>query len=279
MWVEAVAAGRATKPVYVNGDGGLNVRLPVGLAEIEILPEPGTGVTQHWALQLGIAPEVSGFHPADGATLWQGPGALTVRASGPGRIFLDRKPVASSYDAAAGKISYTPPQPLAAGIHIVEVAGPDGTLAPVHATIRVAPAISFQPHGTPDGTLGGQAWLRTYTPDGRYALAMPSNLQLAAQDGTVLVAEPHGAAFVQVSERMLGEAVDASQIAHTVASHWASPAHFSAIGTGAGSRRPSPPRRPPRLPWRSSSSPRWQITACCWHSASAQPAGRRWRQR
>jgi hypothetical protein len=232
MWVEAVAAGKATKPVYVNGDGGLQVNLPVGLAEIEILPEPGTGVTQHWALQLGIAPEVSGFHPADGATMRQGPGALTVRASGPGRIFLDRKPVASRYDAAAGTISYTPPQPLAAGIHIVEVAGPDGTLAPAHATIRVAPAISFQPHGTPDGTLGGQAWLRTYTPDGRYALAMPSNWQLAAQDGTVLVAEPHGAAFVQVSERMLGEAVDASQIAHTVASHWASPAHFSAIGTG-----------------------------------------------
>lgn len=61
-------------------------------------------------------------------------------ADAPGQIVLDRQPVSSKYDAATGLLSYAPPRPLAAGIHIVEVAGADGTLASRHATFWVLPS-------------------------------------------------------------------------------------------------------------------------------------------
>ena len=231
--ISAVSGSTVTSTGKVGGDGGITTRLQTGLTEIVVQPEPQSGESLHWTIEVGIAPEVRKFSPPDGAVLKQAPRSVTVQASAPGRIVLDRLPVSSHYDAATGLVSFDARQPLAAGIHIVEVVGADGTLAASHATFRVMPPLSLQPPRTPAGTVAGQAWVSTSTPDGRYTLQMPSSWKMAAHDGTVLLAEPHGEAFVQASERMLGDAINASQVAHAIASHFPGTPQFSTIGAGA----------------------------------------------
>ena len=130
-------------------------------------------------------------------------------------------------------MSYAGPEALAAGIHIIEVAGVDGTFAVAHATFSVMPPLSLLPVRRPAGAVGGQTWVSTSSPDGRYALVMPSNWQMAARDGTVLLADPHGQALVQASERMLGDAIDASQVAHAIASHFPGKPKFGSADGGA----------------------------------------------
>jgi hypothetical protein len=214
------AGARTTNIGQVNGEGGVSLAMQAGPVAIRLLPAPETGVALDWTVQLGIAPEVHGFEPPDGALLQQSPARISVQSNAPGQLVIDRQAVAGSYDQATGLISYVPSRPLAAGIHIVEVQGTDGTFASQHATIRIMPSLSVQPSGTPSGTFDGQNWIDTSTPDGRYGLRLPADWEMASRDGTVLLAEPHGSALVQVSERLLDQVVDASTIARAIASRF-----------------------------------------------------------
>ena len=231
--ISALSGNNLTKSGKVAGDGGFTTLLAAGLAAIMVQPAPPGRATMEWTVQVGAAPEVRGFDPAAGTVLKQGPRLITALTGAPGQIVLDRTPVKSHYDAATGLLSYVAPAPLASGIHVIEVAGVDGTLAVAHATFSVMPPLAQLPPRMPAGTAGGQAWVSTSTPDGRYALVMPSTWKMAARDGTVLLADPRGEAVVQVSERMLGDAIDASQVAHAIANHLPGKSTFGSAAGGA----------------------------------------------
>jgi hypothetical protein len=225
--------GATTSVSKVSGDGGFTVSFPVGLAAVVLEPVPVQGTQLDWALQVGIAPQVANFAPADNAILKMAPATISVHAHAPGQMVLDRKAVDSTYNATSGLVSYTPRQPLAVGLHIVEVMGTDGTLATSHATFFVMPTLSENPAGTSSGKLDGTSWISTNTPDGRYSLDVPSNWEMAARDGTVLLCSPKGDASVQVSERMLGDPVDASTVAHGIAAKLPGTSRFQSIARGA----------------------------------------------
>ncbi len=232
LQVWTVFGSTTTRRVQISGDGGFRVSLPAGLVRINLQPASKQAATVKWTAMLGIAPKVSDFTPAAGAALKQPPATITVHTATSGQLVLDRQPVDSSYDAAKGLLSYTPAQPLAAGIHIVEVAGTDGTLATRHATFRVLPSLTAQPPSTAQGSVDGVAWEQTTTPDGRYRLSKPAGWQMVGEGGTVLLAEPKGKALVVLSERLLGTAIDASAVAHTMAGKVPGTAQFGTIGSG-----------------------------------------------
>ncbi len=129
------------------------------------------------------------------------------------------------------------------------------------------PPLSLQPPRTPAGTVAGQAWVGTSTPDGRYTLRMPSSWKMAARDGTVLLAEPRGEAFVQASERMLGDAINASQVAHAIASHFPGTPQFSTIGAGASFSTTLTGKNGRAPSFSSWCRHRSRSTACCWQWA------------
>jgi len=216
MQVWTVSGSTTTTSVKISGDGGFRVKLPIGLVRIKLQPAAAQSATITWTAMLGIAPRVSDFKPANGDALKHAPANITAHADATGQLVLDRKAVASSYDATTGTISFTPTVPLAAGIHILEVAGPDGTLATRHATFRVLPSLTAQPPSTPGGTADGVAWVHTTTPDGRYQLSKPADWQMAGEGGTVLLANAKGSALVVLSERLLGSTIDASTMAAKV---------------------------------------------------------------
>ena len=99
MSISALSGNKLTRSGRVAGDGGFTTLLAVGLAAIIVQPAPQGRATIEWTVQVGVAPEVRGFDPADGAVLKQGPRLITAQTGAPGQIVLDRKPVKSHYDA------------------------------------------------------------------------------------------------------------------------------------------------------------------------------------
>jgi hypothetical protein len=198
----------------VTGEGGFTVNLPVGLSVLGLKQVPGSGI-MHWHLWVGSAPKAHDFSPANKATLRTAPTALSVGAVPGAKLVLDHQPVGGTVDAA-GRVTYRPPQPLPAGLHLLQVQGADGTPATASATFTIAPPLETQTVATPAGSFGGVQWVRTSTPDGRYQLLKPASWRMAASAGTVVLSNPKGDATVLLSERFLGTSVDASAIAHQV---------------------------------------------------------------
>ncbi|MGH2346824.1 MAG: hypothetical protein ACRDG4_16480, partial [Chloroflexota bacterium] len=198
----------------VTGEGGFTVSLPMGLSVLGLKQVPGSGI-MHWHLWVGSAPKAHDFSPANKATLPTAPAALSVGAAAGAKLVLDHQPVGGTVDSA-GRVTYRPPQPLPAGLHLLQVQGADGTPATASATFTIAPPLETQAVARAAGSFEGRQWVRTSTPDGRYQLLKPASWRMAASAGTVVLSDPKGGATVLLSERFLGTSVDALAIAHQV---------------------------------------------------------------
>jgi hypothetical protein len=198
----------------VSGEGGFAVNLPAGLAVLGLKQVPGNGIL-HWHLWVGSAPKAHDFSPANQAKLPTAPAALSVGAAAGAKLVLDHQPVGGTIDSS-GRVTYRPPQPLPAGLHLIQVQGADGTPATASATFTIAPPLETQAMSKPAGSFEGRPWVRTSTPDGRYQLLKPASWRMAASAGTVVLSDPKGDATVLLSERFLGTQVDALAVAHQI---------------------------------------------------------------
>ncbi len=216
--VLAVANGSQTKKSgKLTGDGGFSVDLTAGPMLAELQQVPGS-TAMDWTIVVGIAPAAHDFQPANNASLKLAPETVSVVTDPGAGLLLDRRVVAGSYDASTRRLTYRPARPLAPGLHLLEVMSADGMPATRHAEFLVLPPTTVQPPSHPAGTVDGQAWVRTSTPDGRYGMLMPESWQMAGANGTVVLADKNGAAFAILNERFLSTVVDASELAHKVVS-------------------------------------------------------------
>ncbi len=229
-------SGSATLAVYSNvparqsgkvtGDGGFAVDVPAGLMAVQLKQDPG-GSSMRWSLTVGIAPAASGFQPANNATLSSAPGIVSVHTDLGARLVLDHQTIGGTYDRATKRVTYRTQRPLAPGLHLLEVAGADGMPASARSEFLVLPPTIIQPPSKPAGIIDGQAWVRTSTPDGRYGLEKPVTWQIASANGTVVLSDPQGSGFVTLSERYLGTTVNATDIAHKVATALSAKMHYT----------------------------------------------------
>ncbi len=199
----------------ISGTGATTAILPVGTFALGLEQQP-KGSSINWTLSIGLAPDVGAISPANRAQLKQSPATLWAATQANATLVLDNRTVTAGYDAASGHLTYHPNPALAAGLHALAVAGPDGTQAASVSHFLILPPTSIAAPATPAGSLGGLALAHTTTPDGRYRLLKPTTWRMAGSGGTVYLVDPRGQAVIMLSERYLGQTVDASAIVHTI---------------------------------------------------------------
>jgi len=197
----------------VSGEGSYTVSLPGGLTAIGLKQAPDSGVAMNWHLIVGQAITVSKLSPANNARLTTPPATLSALAPSGARLVLDHQTVGGVYNAATGAVIYRPATPLPAGEHLLQVAGADGTVAAASSQFVVLPNLSLAPPITPAGTVNGQPWVQTSTPDGLYHLRMPASWRLLSVGTRVALLDPKGSGMVLLDERFLGQSLDALAVA------------------------------------------------------------------
>jgi hypothetical protein len=181
-----------------------------------------------------IAPPVADFSPTNKTTVQAGLTSLSVRTAPGAKLVLDHQAVSGTYDAHMGRLTYHAARPLAAGLHLVQLVGTDGTLAILQAEFMGLPPRTIQPPSGPAGTVAGQLWVRTSTPNGGYGLLKPAAWKLSGVAGTAVLLDPQGTAGVILSERFLGAPVDALAIAHKMAGSLSRGQHLTTASRFAG---------------------------------------------
>ncbi|MGH2411126.1 MAG: hypothetical protein ACRDGS_12255, partial [Chloroflexota bacterium] len=197
----------------VTGEGSYTVSLPGGLTAIGLKQTPDSGVAMNWHLIVGQTITVSKLSPANNARLTTSPATLSAVAPSGAKLVLDHRTVGGVYDAATGTVTYHPVTPIPAGEHMLQVAGADGTLAAASAQFVVLPNLAVAPPTTPAGTVNGQPWVHTTTPDGLYHLRMPAAWHLLSAGTRVVLLDPKGSGMVLLDERFLGQSLDALAVA------------------------------------------------------------------
>ena len=196
----------------VTGDGAAMVALPAGTFALGLEQAP-KGSAISWTLHIGLAPRVGMMSPPDRAQLQHSPSMLWAATEHDSRLVLDNRTVAATYDATSGHLVYHPETPLAPGLHQIAVVSPDGTQATAVSHFLVLPQTTT---ATPATSPGEATLVHTTTPEGRYRLLKPVSWQMAGSAGTIYLVAPHGKALLMLSERYLGQAVDAGTIARTI---------------------------------------------------------------
>ncbi|HWE61309.1 MAG TPA: hypothetical protein VHB98_06330 [Chloroflexota bacterium] len=206
----------------LSGMGSYAEHLSPGLYVLTLQQTPGTAL-MHWRLDIGPAqaPVATGFQPRNSAILTTSPTTLSAMAAPGTHLLLDQRILPGSYDGAGGRLTYRLTQPLAAGLHRLQVVNAQGVPATASAQFIVLSGTTTAPSG-PAGVFEGMPWVHTSTPDGRYSLLKPASWQFLDNNGAVILLDPHGAGFMVLSERYLDHRVNAQQVAHGIGQAFAS---------------------------------------------------------
>ncbi|MGH2345633.1 MAG: hypothetical protein ACRDG4_10440 [Chloroflexota bacterium] len=204
----------------ISGEGGYTVTLAGGLTGIGLKQTPASGTEMHWHITVGQAVTVGKLSPANNARLTTPPSTLSAVAAKGAQLVLDQKPVGGKYDPASRTVTYTPSRPLAAGEHVLQVAGADGTLAAKSSRFVVLPDLAGAPPTAPAGTFNGASWVSTTTPDGLYHFKMPASWRLLASGTKVIVYDPKNSGIVILDERFLGQSLDATSVAKQISANF-----------------------------------------------------------
>jgi hypothetical protein len=220
---------------HITASGSFVAHLSPGFTTLTLQQTPSTGL-MHWRVDIGPAPApaAGNFQPRNNAILSTSPILLSAAAAPGTHLLLDQKPLASGYDQSSARLTFRLNQPLAAGLHLLQVANDQGVPSSAGARFIVLPAATTAPSSLA-GVFDGRPWVRTSTPDGRYSLLKPASWQILANQGSILLFDPRGAGFMVLSAQYLDHRVDARQVARSIdklfAGHLKLTAPFQYSGT------------------------------------------------